>query len=218
LNTAPQLPKRTLLRRKWWLIPLVLAVAELWHPWVWVSLPVKGHVTDAKTHHPIAGAVIAGNWSLRGPFSDNPVAHLKLAETVSDVHGAFVLPGWIAAHIGYEYLPGRVPELWVLRRGYVGVRAGNRGVLASDARPIITTPEQNIELVSAADVPLGSYRDEVQSVMWTLVTEFTSTHCALLRLPLLLGEWGALRTDLAARGMETSALVDDQTFRAEHCS
>jgi hypothetical protein len=203
-------------RRKWSVLLIALALTEVWYPWLWISLPVVGRVTDSRTHQPIAGAVIAGTWSVLGFRSDLPIALLKVKETVSDPTGAFVLPGWITLHVGPGYVPGSAPDLWVFRRGYLPARAGNRDVLMQGALPVIRTPTQNVELRPVSAVSLEDYRSEISSVAQLYLTNFMSDHCALLNFSRLLTELRAIRADFAARGMERAEFIDE-TIQGAHC-
>jgi len=62
--------------------------------------PVRGRVIDEHTGRPIAGAVVVGEWYTHAFFGAHHRMHAS--EAVTDVHGAFVLPG----------MPLKIRRLW----------------------------------------------------------------------------------------------------------
>jgi hypothetical protein len=181
-----------------WLVLIALAFVELWHPFIWISLPVAGHVSDAKTQLPVAGAVVAANWSLRGVLSDAPVAQLKVQEAKTDVQGNFVLRGWVGLHFGVATAPGKIPEIWAVRAGYLPARGGNNLIWGRDAYPLIYTAAQHLQLRPARDASISDYGSGISELTMHYASVFASDPCARAKLPGLLAQLRMIRTDLAS--------------------
>lgn len=74
--------------------------------------PMSGRVLDAETHQPIEGAVVLVEWTKTIGFGLTYTESYKVAETLSDKDGTFILPGCYSAFVN-------APDVTVYKKGYV---------------------------------------------------------------------------------------------------
>lgn len=107
-------------------------------PWTLTGRPIAGHVIDAETGEPLAGAhviylwqaiSVRGNWKLGGIGGHgNPEICYHAAAASTDAQGRFRIPAWEkpqtygmpnAEPIGYAYAKGHVPGHYLAWSGSI---------------------------------------------------------------------------------------------------
>ena len=98
-----------------------------------ISRSISGTIVDAQTNAPLSGVVVTASWSVTGWHSEDV---FKVAEAVTDTHGAYTLPGWGPSlrpgKLGYDqpvvrfFKPGYVPLVIFNRRPYHPGLEGDR--------------------------------------------------------------------------------------------
>jgi hypothetical protein len=135
-----------------------LYINEYLCPILWLSRPITGTVVDARTHAPIAGAVVSATWDLVASTAGGPgpMGPDRIVEVVSDAQGRFRIDGWMEFHPNSGQIPEDAPRLWILRRGYLPFHApykerANSIISVSLPEPVVLEPlSGNVEVERAS--------------------------------------------------------------------
>ena len=89
-------------------------------PFFYRAEAIEGWVADAETGMPLEGVIVVGHWRLKGGFEGgNPVAELKILESVTDQGGRYSFPAWGPKFALMGNLTSESPELLFFKRGYM---------------------------------------------------------------------------------------------------
>lgn len=115
------------------LVALALMALSSCH--VYRGESIEGRIVDAVTEQPVANAIVAAFWELRGnQVHPSVVGNLHAAETVTDGDGRYRLPAWGPKMTSSSYVRDTEPTLVVAHREF-SVWIGANG---SDLRPAPT--------------------------------------------------------------------------------
>jgi hypothetical protein len=90
--------------------------------------PISGVVRDAATGQPLAGAVVAINWSSQIPGFHSPNSkYFEDQEAVTDAQGRYTIPGWWIKFLprAFASISTEEPTLLVYKYGYLPLRMRN---------------------------------------------------------------------------------------------
>jgi hypothetical protein len=121
--------------------------ASISRPDFYSSDVIQCQVMDGVTGKPIEGAVVVAVWRKISIYFGEWRGTFRWEEAATDEDGRFVIHRWGPRYLETEnYLDGRDPELWILKRGYLLGYFDNTGRL--DPRYFATT-----QLVPAGKEP-----------------------------------------------------------------
>jgi len=88
-------------------------------PFFYRAEAIEGWVVDAETGKPLEGVIVVAHWQLKGGFEGgNPVAEVKISESVTDQNGRYSFSAWGPKFAFFGSLTSESPELLFFKRGY----------------------------------------------------------------------------------------------------
>jgi hypothetical protein len=182
---------------------VALVALELAFPFVWISQPIQGRVTERTSGKPVDGAVVMARWPVKA-LEGAVVGQLEVSEVVTDAAGRFTIPGWGPRFwLGWGRLRQDVPQVWVLHRAYMPQPARNEAAGYGDAGMFLHAKLRDPELAPAADAAAQS--QALDTLTQDIALAFSGSPCNFRRIPRLLKEIDVTRAQLAQQGQHPTA-------------